>query len=107
MWSLGCILVELYTGYPIFPGESEAEQLQCIMEIMGTPPPELLRISTREKLFFDPRTGKPKLTPNKRGKVRHPGTRSLSDILRKAEPDFVDLVTRCLEWIPSVRITPD
>ena len=22
MWSLGCILAELYTGYPIFPGES-------------------------------------------------------------------------------------
>lgn len=21
MWSLGCILAELYTGYPIFPGE--------------------------------------------------------------------------------------
>ena len=23
MWSLGCILAELYTGYPIFPGENE------------------------------------------------------------------------------------
>ncbi|TSS60392.1 Dual specificity tyrosine-phosphorylation-regulated kinase 4 [Bagarius yarrelli] len=33
MWSLGCILAELYTGYPLFPGESEAEQIACIMEI--------------------------------------------------------------------------
>lgn len=24
MWSLGCILAELYTGMPIFPGENEA-----------------------------------------------------------------------------------
>lgn len=24
MWSLGCILAELYTGYPIFPGENES-----------------------------------------------------------------------------------
>lgn len=24
MWSLGCIMAELYTGYPIFPGENEA-----------------------------------------------------------------------------------
>ena len=23
MWSFGCILVELFTGYPIFPGENE------------------------------------------------------------------------------------
>jgi serine/threonine protein kinase len=25
MWSFGAILVELYIGQPIFPGESEAE----------------------------------------------------------------------------------
>lgn len=28
MWSLGCILAELYTGYPLFPGENEQEQVQ-------------------------------------------------------------------------------
>lgn len=31
MWSFGCILIELYTGVPIFPGESEQEQLALIM----------------------------------------------------------------------------
>jgi dual specificity tyrosine-phosphorylation-regulated kinase 2/3/4 len=25
MWSFGCILAELYTGFPLFPGESEME----------------------------------------------------------------------------------
>lgn len=25
MWSFGCIMAELYTGYPLFPGENEAE----------------------------------------------------------------------------------
>ena len=25
MWSLGCILVELYISFPIFPGESEQD----------------------------------------------------------------------------------
>jgi dual specificity tyrosine-phosphorylation-regulated kinase 2/3/4 len=25
MWSFGCILAELYTGYPLFPGESEQD----------------------------------------------------------------------------------
>lgn len=33
MWSLGCIMAELYSGYPLFPGENEVEQLACIMEV--------------------------------------------------------------------------
>ena len=35
MWSLGCIMAELYTGYPLFAGENEVEQLACIMEVRG------------------------------------------------------------------------
>jgi len=52
MWSLGCILAELYTGYPIFPGENEQEQLACIMEVLGLPDKELVQRSSRRKLFF-------------------------------------------------------
>jgi len=33
IWSLGCILAELFTGYPLFPGENEVEQLACVMEV--------------------------------------------------------------------------
>lgn len=52
MWSLGCILAELYTGYPLFPGENEVEQLSCIIEIFGLPDPALLAEAQRRKLFF-------------------------------------------------------
>ena len=52
MWSLGCILAELYTGYPLFPGENEVEQLACIMEVMGLPPTEVMDQATRKRLFF-------------------------------------------------------
>jgi serine/threonine protein kinase len=52
MWSLGCILAELYTGYPIFPGENEQEQLSCIMEVLGVPEKEFVNRSSRKKLFF-------------------------------------------------------
>jgi len=37
MWSLGCILVELFTGIPIFPGESEAEQIHRFISVLGFP----------------------------------------------------------------------
>ncbi len=52
MWSLGCILAELYTGYPLFPGENEVEQLACIMEIFGMPDANLIDEAQRRKLFF-------------------------------------------------------
>ena len=52
MWSLGCIIAELYTGFPLFPGENEQEQLACIMEILGVPERHLVDRSSRKKLFF-------------------------------------------------------
>ena len=52
MWSLGCILAELYTGFPIFPGENEQEQLACIMEVLGVPDKDFINRSSRRKLFF-------------------------------------------------------
>jgi len=52
MWSVGCILAELYTGVPIFPGENEHEQLACIMEVIGLPDHSIVNRSSRRKLFF-------------------------------------------------------
>ena len=50
MWSLGCLLAELYSGYPLFPGENETEQLACIMELCGLPPPNVQ--GSRYRTFF-------------------------------------------------------
>ena len=47
MWSLGCILAELLTGYPLLPGEDEGDQLSCIIELLGMPPQQLLDPSKR------------------------------------------------------------
>ena len=105
MWSFGCILIELFTGYPIFPGESEAEQIQCIMEVLGLPPASVLERATRKRLFFD--GDHPKITPNSRGKVRFPGKKPLKDLLRKADTSFFMIVSACLEWDPLKRITPE
>lgn len=51
MWSLGCILAELLTGYPLMPGEDEADQLACIIELLGMPSQKLLDASKRAKNF--------------------------------------------------------
>ncbi|GAC94809.1 likely protein kinase [Pseudozyma hubeiensis SY62] len=66
VWSLGCIIAELYTGYPLFPGENEQEQLACIMEVLGVPDRYLIEKSSRKKLFFDS-TGQPRPVVNREG----------------------------------------
>ena len=37
IWAVGCILCELYLLKPIFPGESEFDQINKIIQILGTP----------------------------------------------------------------------
>jgi serine/threonine protein kinase len=111
MWSFGCILAELATGLPLFPGESEHEQLLCIMEVRGLPPEAVLEQSSRKKMFFDS-SNNPKIIPNKRGKKRFPGTRELSDVLGTRDPSFLGFLERnyqtgCFEWDPAQRLTPE
>ena len=95
MWSLGCILAEIHSGYPLFPGESEAEQLLCIMEVRGLPPSDVLEMSTRKKLFFDGNI--PKIIANSRGKKRYPNTRSLPDKVKSNDSNFLDFIDKCFE----------
>ena len=37
MWSIGCILGEMYLGKAIFPGNSTLNQLERILELLGKP----------------------------------------------------------------------
>ncbi|CAH8831240.1 unnamed protein product [Trichobilharzia szidati] len=122
MWSFGCILAELLTGAPIFPGEDEGDQLACIIELLGMPPQKLLDQCRRVRHFFSTTHGYPRycmatdadgrvvLRPSKskRGKVRGtPGSRSLVTALNGCEDAvFLDFLRRCLQWLPEERMTP-
>ncbi|KAI9844700.1 MAG: hypothetical protein M1837_005442 [Sclerophora amabilis] len=106
MWSLGCILAELYTGVPIFPGENEQEQLSCIMEVFGPPEKHLIEKSTRKKLFFDS-LGKPRLTVSSKGRRRRPSSKTLQQALKCDDEAFLDFINRCLRWDPERRVKPD
>jgi len=37
IWSVGCIFAELVKGQPLFPGQTDADQLQKIFRMLGTP----------------------------------------------------------------------
>lgn len=122
MWSLGCILAELLTGYALFPGEDENDQLACIIELLGMPPQKLLDQSKRTKNFFSAK-GYPRYCSvetlddgrvilgagtSRQGKERGPpGSKSLRKALKGCDdPLFMNFLCGCLEWDPEYRMTP-
>jgi len=53
MWSLGCIVVELFLGLPLFPGSSEYNQVSRITEMLGLPPTWMLEVGKQSGEFFE------------------------------------------------------
>ncbi|VVD00086.1 unnamed protein product [Leptidea sinapis] len=90
MWSLGCILVEMHTGEPLFSGANELDQMNKIVEVLGMPPDHLLDQAHKTRKFFDKLPASEgggyalKKVASKDGgyrKYRPAGTRRLHDIL--------------------------
>lgn len=53
MWSLGCIVAELFLGLPIFPGQSEYNQIWKIVDMLGNPPRHMLELGRNSLNFFN------------------------------------------------------
>ncbi|KAL3845395.1 hypothetical protein ACJIZ3_002798 [Penstemon smallii] len=52
LWSVGCLMAEMFEGRPIMPGRTEVEQLHRIFKLCGTPPDDYykrLKLSTALK----------------------------------------------------------
>ncbi|XP_048779226.1 dual specificity tyrosine-phosphorylation-regulated kinase 1B-like isoform X1 [Ostrea edulis] len=127
MWSLGCILVEMHTGEPLFAGSNEYDQMMKIVEVLGMPPKHILdQVPVKARKYFEqlPDGSYVCKKPKDGKKYKAPGTRKLHDVIgaetggpggrRAGEPGhsvadylkFKDLIFRMLEFDPKVRITP-
>lgn len=104
MWSLGCILVELYTGKPLFPGESEKDQLLLILSYLGMPPDEILAAAGRRNVFFEEKELKIKEFTNGNSVVV--GKNSVETLLQGTDKEFAEFVKACLVWDPNKRLKP-
>ncbi|KAJ8289729.1 hypothetical protein GJAV_G00004600 [Gymnothorax javanicus] len=134
MWSLGCILVEMHTGEPLFSGSNEVDQMNKIVEVLGVPPNHMLDQAPKARKYFDKLSDglwtvkknkdiKKVLYPSA-SEYKPPATRRLHEILgvetggpggRRAGEQghapcdylkFKDLILRMLDYDPKTRITP-
>ncbi|MEW5302585.1 MAG: hypothetical protein WDW36_005354 [Sanguina aurantia] len=91
VWSIGCIFAEMINHRPLFPGDSEIDQLYKIFQVMATPDegswPGVSRLPDYRDTF-----------PRWRA-------RDLADILPTLEPAGVDLLARMLTYAPDRRIS--
>jgi mitogen-activated protein kinase 1/3 len=93
MWSLGCILVELFTRKALFKGSNHLEQLDLILNTFGIP--ESIDLSDPDVKAFVTSRAYP---PEKK-------CLDWSMYIPGAPEELVDLVSKLLVFDPSARLT--
>uniref|UniRef100_A0A8C9SIH1 non-specific serine/threonine protein kinase n=1 Tax=Scleropages formosus TaxID=113540 RepID=A0A8C9SIH1_SCLFO len=133
MWSLGCVIAELFLGWPLYPGASEYDQIRYISQTQGLPAEYLLSAGTKTSRFFNrgPDSSYPLWRHNKSEHEAEMGIKSkearkyifncLDDMMQvnmtnlegtdmlaeKADRrEFIDLLKKMLTLDADKRITP-
>lgn len=93
VWSVGCILAEMLSGKPLFPGRDYHHQLSLILDVLGTPTiDEFYSISTRRSRDYL------RALPFRRKKP-------FSVLFPQASEAAVDFLTKTLTFDPKKRLT--
>jgi len=72
MWSLGCVLVEMHTGRPLFAGSNPLQQMEQMVKVLGMIPQDMLERSSPHLRFkfFDRKKGQPDWSLRQRKRKR-------------------------------------
>jgi len=92
-WAIGCIMGELADGNPMFPGEDEVDQLDCIIKILGNLPESLVNMYYENPIY----NGKELL------KIKKPETLE-KRYLGILSPTAIDFMKGLLELDPNKRL---
>ncbi|RDD43836.1 Mitogen-activated protein kinase 11 [Trichoplax sp. H2] len=92
IWSVGCIMAEMLTSRPLFPGNDHIDQLTRILELVGCPSDEFIR-KIQSEAARNYVAGMPKF-PRK----------DFSTVFLGANPEAINLLERMLTLDSSQRI---
>ena len=93
IWSVGTIIPEMVTGHPLFPGDSEIDELFKVFRLLGTPNENMWH---GVSALPDFKTNFPKWQPKPlREAVPHPD---------RLDDAGLDLVQQMLAYTPNARI---
>jgi cyclin-dependent kinase len=106
MWSVGCIFAEMATGTPMFNGRTDAEQLQRMFRVLGSPTrerwPSLSLYPLTRSTFAD----NPALETTRYPPTAFDDYLNHTPVLRaKLGARGVELLRSMLEYEPSMRVT--
>eukprot|EP00475_Leptophrys_vorax_P032993 TRINITY_DN5153_c0_g1_i2.p1 TRINITY_DN5153_c0_g1~~TRINITY_DN5153_c0_g1_i2.p1 ORF type:complete len:303 (-),score=22.91 TRINITY_DN5153_c0_g1_i2:193-1101(-) len=90
MWSVGCIFAEMARRAPLFPGDSELQQLLHIFKILGTPNETVWPGVTKLKDWHD---------------FPQWGPQNLAQLVPELDSHGIDLLEKCLKYDPAQRIS--
>jgi cyclin-dependent kinase-like len=95
-WAVGCIMGELADGNPMFPGENETDQINCIIKVLGNLPDELVDMFYRNPIY----EGKELIHVSKVESLER-------RYLGKLGPTAIDFMKGLLQLDPKKRLNSD
>lgn len=113
LWSVGCILVELYTGQALFQTHENLEHLAMMSHVLGPIPDSMARRTEGQGLkYFRNKGGRrmlnwPAGASSKASIHMVRRIQTLDNLIRcsKGHDDFLDLVKKLLAFEPDTRCT--
>lgn len=101
IWAVGCVLFELLSGRPLFPGSNQLDQIGQIHQIVGTPSPSLLSTFTSNPSHVLSIESNPQLSfifP------QYP-PQKFKKLLPNTSDQIIDMIMKMIVYNPEERMT--
>uniref|UniRef100_A0A5K3FNU7 cyclin-dependent kinase n=1 Tax=Mesocestoides corti TaxID=53468 RepID=A0A5K3FNU7_MESCO len=99
VWAIGCVVAEMLTGSPLWPGRSDLDQLYQIINTLGDLLPRHRQIFETNAFFKGHQLPEPKIMESLE--------RKFASLQPPIEPFELDFLRACFQMDPGERMTAD